>query len=107
MPRENGKALEWLQKAADGGVAEAQHRLGKIYMLGVIVPKDEITAFVWVSLAAVQGHAEAQETAMTFSYMLGPGKIAEARHMADQWLSAHPQAARPDYDLWLIPLEQP
>lgn len=48
--------LNWLQKAATGGHATAQHNLGMYYM-----NQDIQQAFNWFSLAAKQGHHRAQQ----------------------------------------------
>lgn len=50
------EGLNWLQKAATGGHAIAQHNLGMYYM-----HKDAKTAFNWFTLAAKQGNQFSQQ----------------------------------------------
>ncbi|MBX9671572.1 MAG: sel1 repeat family protein [Candidatus Obscuribacterales bacterium] len=52
---------EWLLKAAQHGVAEAQHTLGKLYYEGNHLPLNHSEAVRWLRQAADQGHVEAQE----------------------------------------------
>ena len=54
------QALEWLKKAAQAGMAQAQYRLGKMLYQGDFVPKDVAQAIEWLRKAAIQGHPYAQ-----------------------------------------------
>jgi len=54
------KARTYLEKAAAGGVANAQFRLGKIYHDARGVPRDYAKAFAYYLAAARQGVPEAQ-----------------------------------------------
>ena len=54
------QALEWLKKAAQDGMAQAQYRLGKMLYQGDFVPKDVAQAIEWLRKAAIQGHPYAQ-----------------------------------------------
>jgi hypothetical protein len=51
-----GKALTWLRLAALQGDAQAQHNFGIALFQH---SKDEVHAYMWIYLAAEQGHAEA------------------------------------------------
>lgn len=55
---EFGQAMEWLRKAAEGGVMQAQTDLGGIYLQGGKegVKADGREAFRWFSMAAEQGN---------------------------------------------------
>lgn len=55
------QAFWWMKRAAEGGVAGAQHNLGYMYQEGVGVKKDVQMAWVWYGKAARQGKAESQE----------------------------------------------
>ena len=77
-------------KAADQGLAEAQHNLGKVHHFGEGVQKDEVEAVRWYRKAADQGFAAAQSN-LGAAYYLGEGvpkDYAEAvrwfRKAADQ-----------------------
>lgn len=52
---------EWLLKAAQHGVSEAQVTLGKLYYEGNHLPINHSEAVRWLRQAADQGHQEAQE----------------------------------------------
>lgn len=71
-------AVDWLEKAAEQGLAEAQFTLGEHYRLGQHRPEDLDTAADWYEAAALQGHPNAQ-------YNLGvlyanAGHFAQARY---------------------------
>ena len=53
------KALEWYEKAAYLGNAEAMNNIGKIYETGLTVEKDYEKALEWYEKAADLGNAEA------------------------------------------------
>lgn len=64
-------AVEWLQKAAKQGDAEAQYNLGSIYYYGVEgVPKDEKKAFPLFEKSANQDDPDAQYN-LGLMYYLG------------------------------------
>jgi len=45
-------ALKWLQRAAEQGLANAQGQLGIFYCTDKIVPKDDVKACAWLTVAA-------------------------------------------------------
>lgn len=47
----------WFRKAADAGLALAQHNLGVFYAEGRGVPRNDAEAVVWYRKAAEQGNA--------------------------------------------------
>jgi TPR repeat protein len=65
-------ALKEFRAAADQGNAEAQTRLGALYMLGRGVAKDEAEALKWYRKAVDQGYAPAQRE-LGLAYQLGQG----------------------------------
>lgn len=54
------EAIKWYRKAAGGGHAGAQYKLGMMYKKGKSVAKYEEKACEWFRKAADQGHADAQ-----------------------------------------------
>ncbi len=52
--------LPTLKAAAQGGDAEAQYRLGMLYLFGLYVPTDYKKSMAWHEKAALQGHVFAQ-----------------------------------------------
>jgi TPR repeat protein len=59
--QEYAKAIEILRPLAEGGNADAQNIVGRMYSLGEGVPKDEGEAMKWITLSAGNGNLEAQE----------------------------------------------
>ena len=58
--KDDKKAFEWYQKAADQGYAGAKDHLGEMYNEGCGVPKDEQKAVEWFQKAAEQGDTSAK-----------------------------------------------
>jgi TPR repeat protein len=58
--RDAAKAARWHRKAAEQGLARAQHQLGLDYLHGEGVKPDRVQAVAWLSKAAEQGLPQAQ-----------------------------------------------
>jgi TPR repeat protein len=54
--------MHWLQKAADQDYPPAQVRLARAYTLGRGVPKNFALAHFWLSIAAINGDTDAEES---------------------------------------------
>lgn len=83
FPKDASKALEWYQKSAAQGHAEAQIYMGLAYLNGVGVSRDVAKAVAWFEKAAAQGNADAQ-------YHLGllwydPGHFSELSNPFDRF----------------------
>lgn len=62
IPRDSYQALQWMRKAGERGDVKAQLALGQLYMTGLEeMGVDLREAEKWLSLAAGQGDAEAEE----------------------------------------------
>lgn len=72
VDRDPAAAVEWFERAAAQGVAEAQFNLALILARGDGVPPDAARAFAWCRLAAEQGHAAAQDR-LAIMYFDGEG----------------------------------
>lgn len=59
--RDDGRAAELYQRAAEQDLAAAQFRLGVVYEVGRGVRRDAEEAVRWYLLAAEQGHGEARD----------------------------------------------
>ena len=60
--RDSYQGIQWLRKAGDQGVSEAQLALGQMYLGGYEdMGADPAEAEAWLSRAAAQGSSEAQE----------------------------------------------
>jgi TPR repeat protein len=58
-PGEYREAGEWLRKAAEAGIAEAQYRLGTLYQSGRLAGQDPTNTLFWLEKAAAQHHVAA------------------------------------------------
>jgi TPR repeat protein len=78
------EAAVWYRKAADMGYAPAQCALGSSYMNGSGVPKDNVQAFLWLSLATAKDPACKDKLATLQKSMtteeLDHGKVAVKEH---------------------------
>ena len=52
--------MQWMQRAAQSGYAEAQFNMALIYADGELVTKDPEQSFDWAKRAAEQGNGQAQ-----------------------------------------------
>ncbi|MGH2836708.1 MAG: hypothetical protein ACRDKD_10875, partial [Solirubrobacteraceae bacterium] len=55
-----GAAFPLFARAAQAGLPEAEHQLGRAYLEGAGVPPSRIEAARWLERAAAQGYTEAQ-----------------------------------------------
>ena len=76
-------SLETIKQTAEKGDAESQYLLGKRYLLGEGVEKNDGVGCEWFLKAAEQGHAKAQFKVAVF-YDKGAG-VAKDRAWAVQW----------------------
>ena len=66
------KSFELLKQAATPGPADAQYRLGRLYLTGTIAVHDNKQGIFWYRMAAEQGHVDAQYS-LGVRYVLGEG----------------------------------
>ena len=65
-------AVRWLTTAAEQGNQYAQYALGKLYLLGKVVPPDREAATKWFRLASDQGNEYAHYFLEHMDDRLGP-----------------------------------
>lgn len=58
--KDQAEAVRWFCKAAEGGDADAMHRLGKCYLAGTGVSKYKKQAKQWLQKAVEKGCKDAQ-----------------------------------------------
>lgn len=58
-PAQYGEAEQWLRKAAESGLTEAQFRLGTLYQSGRVSDAGKTNALFWFQKAAAQHHVGA------------------------------------------------
>lgn len=85
IPDKATQGADMLQRAAQGGDAEAQLRLGKMYMIGDRVGLDYVAAHQWLNIAATLGQVKAAELRTTVTILMTPDQIANAQTLARTW----------------------
>ena len=85
VPQSYAEALKWWKLAADQGLDQAQFRLGVAHDLGNGVPKDAVSAQMWLYLAAAQGDENARRHRDILEKEMTPAQIAEAQKLAREW----------------------
>ena len=81
VAQDYAEAVKWYRRAAEQGIAEAQHNLGFMYHEGQGMAQDYAEAVKWYRRAAEQGLAEAQ-TNLGYMYHTGRG-------VAQDYVQAH------------------
>jgi TPR repeat protein len=79
----NIDAVQWYEKEAQAGNAEAQFGLGTLFFKGMGKPQDRYQAVQWFNAAAAQGHASAQFL-LGYMYLNGIG-VPEDKRIACDW----------------------
>ncbi len=75
---------EW-RTLAEQGDAEAQNRLGIMYLLSQGVPQDLVLAHLWLNLAARQGHETAYIISDDVAAFMTKAQITEAEKLTREW----------------------
>jgi TPR repeat protein len=75
-------AVKWYREAADQGYAFAQYNLGLCYWKGEGVPQDDLEAYVWLSLAAAQGHEISSQARDDAAERMSRAEIVEGQRRA-------------------------
>jgi len=76
------EGLRWLRLGAGQGIIQAQTRLAQEYLTGSRVLQDKIKAYVWFSMAVMQGDTESVATRDDVEAQLSIGQLSIARDMA-------------------------
>ncbi len=76
-------------------MGKLQYNLGLMYMNGEGVPQDDVTAHIWLNLAASRLTGELREPAVEarddLAERLTPEGRSEAQRRAREWDAAHPR----------------
>ncbi len=79
-------ALKEFRALAEQGDADAQFNLGVMYAEGRGVPKDYVQAYMWLSLAAAQGHEPARKARVKkLAKKMTLAQLDEAQWLAREW----------------------
>ncbi len=89
VPQDDAEAVRWYRKAAEQGLAQAQHNLGVMYANGQGVPQDYVLAHKWYNLSAARGGMAGNTTPRDYvASKMTPAQIAEAQRLAREWMAA-------------------
>lgn len=94
VPPQTAAALEWLEKAAKGGITEAQFFLANAYETGQGAPADKAEALIWFRRAAEGGMPIAQRILGT-KYLSSTPEADANPIEAVRWLTAAAQSGDP------------
>lgn len=87
---EQPEARQWLNRAAMLGSAAAQYRLGVSYLEGNGGPADPLEAYVWLSLALLNGEQRARDGVEQLASQLSPSQLDSARQKINARHHARP-----------------
>ena len=79
------RAFKEFWALAEQGDAGGQFGLGVLYGNGKGVPLDYVQAYMWLNLAADQGHKDAGNFRDVLAKKMTPAQIAEAKRLARDW----------------------
>ena len=82
-------ALKYWQPLADQGNADAQSKIGGMFARGLGAPQDFVQGYMWLNLAAAQGHDMALVSRDMVAIKMSPDQIAEAQRMEREWMAKH------------------
>lgn len=86
VARDFGEAARWYRLAAEQGNASAQVFLGTMYMSGQGVERDNVSAYMWMTLGASgRGIGGVREALDMLAKFMTPEQIAEAEARARDW----------------------
>lgn len=97
---DNAAALKHYQFAAERGDADAQGKLGIMYMYGGRgIPQNYVRAHMWLSLAVANASAGTDRggsvtNSMLIAGLMNPTQIAEAQKLAREWTDTHPTGSQ-------------
>nr|WP_281164086.1 hypothetical protein [Novispirillum itersonii] len=80
--------MTWPRKAAEQGLAAAQHNLGLMYKKGQGVPQNYSLAYTWLSVAIASGVPDQSSIISArdgLAEKLSPPQLAEAQKRAAQY----------------------
>jgi TPR repeat protein len=84
-PVDMERAVQLYQSAAERGHALAQNALGIMYATGQGVEPNDIEAYAWFTVSALQGNLEAQKNAERARSLLSESRQASGQIMAREY----------------------
>ena len=81
--------MKWFRKAAEQGHALGQLNLGKMYVNGRGVPKDNVLAYMWANIAGANGR-DVEGVREILTDRMSQDEIAKAQELTRQYIKDHP-----------------
>jgi len=85
VPQDHAEMLKWWLMAAHSGDTDAQLHLGLVYAWGEGVRRDDVTAYMWFSLAAARGARIAIKPRNNIANRMTFEQVARARDLVRAW----------------------
>ena len=82
------EALRRFRPLAERGDHRAQYWLGVMYLEGKGVPKDDVRAYIWLSVAAQRGNRAARIGRHTIARRMTAEQLADAEKLIAVWRPA-------------------
>lgn len=89
VPESLAEAIKWYRRAAEQGDRTGQNLLGLRFAEGLGVPQDYVEAHKWLNLASAQGSDIAKTQLNRIQRLMTPDQIAEAQHLAREFVPRH------------------
>jgi hypothetical protein len=93
LAEDDHESVMWFREAAGQGDAYAQYFLGEMYADGEGVPKDDVTAHAWWSIAA-NGFAQVTRIKDLLAQTMTPDQIAKAEALAKEMIKKNSKLIR-------------
>ena len=79
------EAVKWYSMAANQGFVDAQYNLGLMYASGGGIPEDYMGAYLWWTVADVNGNQRAGTKLNILKSLMSERDIVEAQRLARDW----------------------
>ncbi|MBZ5672532.1 MAG: sel1 repeat family protein, partial [Acidobacteriia bacterium] len=79
------QATKYFRMAADQGIGDGQCYLGKMYAEGTGLPKDLVSAYLWMHLASQNGAEQCSLGLKALETEMKPDQVNEAKRRAAAW----------------------
>ena len=90
------EAAKWFRRAAEMGLRDSQFNLGVLYARGLGLERNLARSWMWFSLSAAQGDAEAARKRDEVAGQMDSGALAAARDQLSKFKAIEPDPAAND-----------
>jgi hypothetical protein len=92
------ESIKWFTKSAEQGDSKSQYNLGEIYQEGKGIPKNNVMAYMFFNLAAVNGDEVKIKSRNKVASKMTPSQLEKSQDKAREWIRSHKQIEQPDID---------